>query len=167
MRTRQRPRTGTSGRELWRLWRDQFDDDLAALAEAIWAANKLVKTEPPEARDRFYAIKDEFILRYATSGRRVRDEPPPPWYQGVHGSVRTLYCYRIPIGDRVYRLHSYLRPPEVEAALAEDGEKGGGSAVDEWSWLPISFDEFYKMLASYARDHWGFSERRAASGGRK
>jgi|GEM_PF-2156963 len=64
------------GRELWRLWRDQFDDDLEALAEAIWAANKMVKTESPETRDRFYALKDEFILRYATSGRRVRDEPP-------------------------------------------------------------------------------------------
>ena len=71
---RPRLRTGLGGQELWRLWRDQFDDDLAALAEAVWAANKLVKTEPPQNRDRFYALKDEFILRYATSGRRVRDE---------------------------------------------------------------------------------------------
>ena len=66
---RKRSRTGMSGQELWRLWRDQFDGDLAALAEAVWAANKLVKPEPPDARDRFYAIKDEFILRYATRGR--------------------------------------------------------------------------------------------------
>jgi hypothetical protein len=50
LRTRQRPRTGMSGQELWRFWRDQFDDDLAALAGAIWAANKMVKTEPHEAR---------------------------------------------------------------------------------------------------------------------
>ena len=61
--------------------------------------------------------------------------------------------------DRVYRLHSRLRPLEVEEVLAEEGEEGGGSAVDGWSWLPMSFDEFYKMLASYARDRWGFSER--------
>ncbi len=161
MRMRLRLRTGMNGQELWRLWRDQFDDDLAALAEAIWAANKMVKTEPPEARDRFYALKDEFILRYATSGRRVRDEPPPPWYRGVHGSVRTLYCYRVSVGERVYRLHSYLRPLEVEPGLAEDGEETGGSSVDEWSWLPLSYDEFYKMLASYARDQWGFSAGRA------
>ncbi len=148
-----------SGQDLWRLWRHQFDGDLSALAEAVWAANKLVKTEPPQNRDRFYALKDEFILRYATSGRRVRDEPPPPWYRGVDGSTRTLYCYRVPVDDRVYRLHSRLRPLEVEEVLAEEGEEGGGSAVDGWSWLPMSFDEFYKMLASYARDRWGFSER--------
>jgi len=158
LRTRLRLRTGMGGQELWRLWRDQFDDDLAALAEAIWAANKMVKTESPEARDRFYALKDEFILRYATSGRKVRDEPPPPWYHGIHGSVRTLYCYRIQVDDRVYRLHSYIQPLEVEPGLAEDGEEAGGSSVDEWSWLPLSYNEFYKMLASYAKDQWGFSQ---------
>ncbi|MDF0590763.1 hypothetical protein [Candidatus Methanocrinis natronophilus] len=156
---RKRSWTGMSGQELWRLWRDHFDDDLAALAEAVWAANKLVKPEPPQNRDRFYALKDEFILRYATSGQRVRDEPPPPWYRGVDGSTRTLYCYRVPVGDRVYRLHSYLRPLEVEEVLAEEGEERGGSAVDGWSWLPLSYAEFYKMLASYARDRWGFSQR--------
>jgi hypothetical protein len=149
-----------SGQDLWRLWRHQFDGDLSALAEAVWAANKLVKTEPPEIRDRFYAIKDEFILRYATSGRRVRDEPPPPWYRGVDGSTRTLYCYRVPVGDRVYRLHSRLRPLEVEEGLAEEGEEGGGSAVDEWSWLPLSYAEFYKMLSIYARDRWSFPGER-------
>jgi hypothetical protein len=153
---RPRLRTGLSGQELWRLWRDHFDDDLAALAEAVWAANKLAKMEPPQNRDRFYALKDEFILRYATSGRWVRDEPPPPWYRGVDGSVRTLYCYRVHVGDRVYRLHSYLRPLEVEEGLAEDGEEGAGSAVDEWSWLPLSYAEFYKMLSSYARERWSF-----------
>ena len=149
-----------SGRDLWRLWRDQFDGDLAALAEAVWAANKLVKTEPPQNRDRFYAVKDEFILRYATRGRRVRDEPPPPWYRGVDGSTRTLYCYRVPVGDRVYRLHSYLRPLEVEEVLAEEGEEGGGSTVDEWSWLPLSYAEFFKMLSSYARERWSFPGER-------
>jgi len=149
-----------SGRELWRLWRDQFDDDLAALAEAIWAANKMAKTESPATRDRFYALKDEFIFRYATSGRKVRDEPPPPWYRGVNASVRTLYCYRVSVGERVYRLHSYLQPLEVEPGLAEDGEETGGSSVDEWSWLPLSYDEFYKMLSSYAKDRWGFSTDR-------
>jgi hypothetical protein len=154
--------TGLSGEELWRLWRDQFDDDLAALTEAIWAANKMVKTESPEIRDRFYALKDEFILRYATSGRKVRDEPPPPWYRGVNGSVRTLYCYRVQVGERVYRLHSYIQPLEVEPALAGDGEEQGGSSVDEWSWLPLSYGEFYKMLSRYARDRWGFSAERAA-----
>jgi len=147
-----------SGRELWRLWRDQFDDDLAALAEAVWAANKMVKTESPEDRDRFYVLKDEFILRYATSGRRVRDEPPPPWYHGAQGAVRTLYCYRVQVGERVYRLHSYLRPLEVEPDLSEDGDETGGSSVDEWSWLPLSYEELYKMLASYAKDRWGFSQ---------
>ncbi|MFA5578063.1 MAG: hypothetical protein WDA01_01085 [Methanothrix sp.] len=157
MKTRLRLRTDMSGRELWRLWRDQFDDDLAALAEAVWAANKMVKTESPDDRDRFYALKDEFILRYATSGRRVRDEPPPPWYHGTQGAVRTLYCYRVQVGERVYRLHSYLRPLEVEPNLSEDGDEMGGSSVDEWSWLPLSYKELYKMLASYAKDRWGFS----------
>jgi len=154
-------RTGMSGMELWQIWLDQFDDELSAISEAIWAANKMVKDKPPEMRALFYAIKDEFILRYAVVGRKVRDEGPPLSYKGVGGAVRTLYCHKIEAGDRVYRLHSYVIPLKLEPNLGEDEDSYGGFSVEDWSWLPLSFGELYKMLSYYAAKRWNFSPERA------
>jgi len=150
-----------SGMELWQIWLDQFDDELSAISEAIWAANKMVKDKPPEMRALFYAIKDEFILRYAVVGRKVRDEGPPLSYKGVGGAVRTLYCHKIEAGDRVYRLHSYVIPLKLEPNLGEDEDSYGGFSVEDWSWLPLSFGELYKMLSYYAAKRWNFSPERA------
>jgi len=153
---------GMSGCELWRLWLDQFDDELSALSEAVWAANKMVKDKPSETKTIFYALKDEFILRYSAMGRKVRDESPPPTYKGVCGEIRTLYCHKIVAGEKVYRLHSYVLPLEIEPGIGEDEEKYGGFSVEAWSWLPLSFNELYKMLAYYAAIQWDFSPDRAA-----
>lgn len=147
-----------TGEELWRLWLDQFDDELVALAEAMWAANRMVKGESPQTRDRFYALKDEFVLRYAVSGKKVRDETPPRTYKGSWGVIRTLYCHKIEVGDLIYRLHSYVLPLETEPGLGgeEDQTPYGGFSLERWSWLPYSFTELYKMLSYYAANSWNF-----------
>ncbi|MHC1631586.1 MAG: hypothetical protein ACXQT4_04745 [Methanotrichaceae archaeon] len=158
MRTERR--TKLDGKELWRLWLDQFDDELVALAEAVWAANKMAKDKPPQTRDKFYALKDEFILRYATTGKKVRDELPPSTYKGTCGEIRTLYRHNVMAGERVYRLHSYIMPLENETELVEDEEQHDKYSVDEWSWLSFSFFELYTMLSYYAATYWDFSAER-------
>jgi hypothetical protein len=46
--------------------------------------------------------------------------------------------------------------------VGEVEEQYGGFSVEEWSWLPLSFSELYKMLSYYAATRWDFSPDRVA-----
>jgi hypothetical protein len=152
-------------RHLWRQWRALFVSDGAAIAHAVWCANRLVKGCSPAAKHRFYEIKEEWLQRHQGNlvrGRIARIESQPCGLcdgygclvctDGV-GSQRILYLHEIEVAGQLYSFHSYSAPCRVDSERAEDcAQYGRDFTTAEEAVLPLPIAGILKVL-DHVREH--------------
>lgn len=160
-----------SAEELWRMWRVQFASDDSAIAVAVWSANRLVKDKARSTKRTFYSIKDAFIDRYGSEGRRVREEKQRCFrcHEGVtddgdicdhcdgYGVYRSrwLYLHEFTVAGVPYKLHSYVEPKVLLLEPAEDAEHFGTSFTEaEQSSLALPMTGLLKLLTYVAAALW-------------
>lgn len=138
--------------DMWKAWRSFFSCDDSATAVLVWLANKRAKAAPDEARALFYSVKDAFIRRYGTQGRKA-------WREGRnHDSYAVwIYEHEMWVAGSYYRFHSTVAP-KVEV------EKGGASGAFETgiflddglaAALTLPMSGYLKLLCYVAAAKWG------------
>src|SRR5210317_1809346 len=83
--------------ELYERWLDQFPTEEDAIAEAIFLANRHVKTKAAETKRKFYSIKERWIERHQdqlVDGRIVQEEKLKCRTCDGKGKVQPGPCYR-------------------------------------------------------------------------
>ena len=158
---------------LWLAWRDLFASEDAAIARAVFCANRLVKfSKSRDTRHLFYdEIKDPFIRRYGRDGvgQRVRHEVAECFgcygdgcercgWTGNHRE-RWLYVHRFTIAGKPYCFHSYVEPATLVSGLAADDESFGTQLTDEeLAELPLPLSGLIRMLRYVAAVVWAKSK---------
>jgi len=165
--------TKLTAEQLWAEWQQQFDSDDAAIATAVWMANRLVKDKARSTKQKLYSIKDEFIQLYGNVGKRARKEVQECWNCGGTGDdgdgwcdrcdgtgeyrSRWLYLHTFEVAGQRYSLHSYIAPK----ILSDDppdasGEQqfGGHFTVAEQKALALPLSGLLKLLSYVAAARW-------------
>ena len=122
----------------------------------------------PQFPRKFYRIKDQFLRRQDSSGRRVRHEVQAcyscdgddPLCERCEGTgvyrERWLYTHAFTVGGVVYRMHSYTEPIHLLPGFGDDLESYGTAvSPTEYAELPLPFSPLLKMLAWVAATQWG------------
>lgn len=166
---------------LWLAWRDQFGSEDEAIATAVWMANRLAKDKARSSKKTFYSIKDAFIERYGSTGKRARREVQKCWgcEEGVTewGEVcercdgtgeyraRWLYVHEFIVAGQRYSLHSYAEPKILLDEPAGGGETetfGSRFTENELRALALPFSGLLKMLTYVAAVLWGMQRDNGA-----
>lgn len=160
--------TGLSTNHLWDVWRADFESDDAAIATAVWQANKMVKSAARLTRRKFYSIKDEFIRRYGRIGQQARLDQydcfrceGEGWCDYCEGTgvyrEAWLYLHEFEVAGQTYRLHSYVEPKTLVGSidgLPHQGAYGAQFTDEEIANLPLPLSGLVKMLSYVAAAMW-------------
>ena len=138
--------------DLWTAWRSFFSCDDGATAVLVWLANQRAKAAPDEARALYYSMKDGFIRRYSTQGRKA-------WREGRKNDSYTVWIYEheMWVAGSYYRMHSTVAP---KVLLDKNGaghtyEAGVFLGDDLLAALTLPMSGYLKLLSYIATSKWG------------
>jgi len=161
--------TKMSAEQLWEAWRADFDTDDAAIAQAVWQANRMIKPSARQTKRKFYSIKNEFIRRYGRTGQRVRlDQYDCRYCNGENDWCRNcggdgiyrqswLYLHEFEVDGQTYRLHSYVEPKVLVAnvvSFGHEGDFGDRFTEEEKALLPLPVSGLVQLLGYVAAAMW-------------